>query len=332
MYCFVAIVLCCYAAFCGTLDCMFYKVGQANFVLLTHNSNALVVDCGVGGGYGRILGSKSYMDDICCRLQNVNKIKIVVTHNHKDHYSSINRLLAVITRINQVRALYSANVIDFDMNRDTLLYGAGSDYGYVVEFLSGSLGDDVQVVTFVPWFDGTLLNQNDPHQANLVLVVSYNEKSILLPGDADSCLFSFYCLHQYQNSLQQNVLYQNLLHFHEIIRKCNVVLLPHHGSWQNGEQFWIYDALWCVDKSKLYIISSDPEYDSNLPKREYIEKIIGYIGRTSALHGFHCNGQTSWICNNLFITSSARSPCYKISISPQGIVLTDGNDVLLNCI
>ncbi len=62
---------------------MFYKVGQANFVLLTHNSNALVVDCGVGGGYGRILGSKSYMDDICCRLQNVNKIKIVVTHNHK---------------------------------------------------------------------------------------------------------------------------------------------------------------------------------------------------------------------------------------------------------
>ena len=72
-------------------------------------------------------------------------------------------MLAVITRINQVRALYSANVIDFDMNRDTLLYGAGSDYGYVVGFLSGSLGNDVQVVTFVPWFDGTLLNQDDPH-------------------------------------------------------------------------------------------------------------------------------------------------------------------------
>lgn len=44
------------SAFCD-LNMYIYKVGQGNFVLLVNGASALVVDCGVGDGYGNKLNT-----------------------------------------------------------------------------------------------------------------------------------------------------------------------------------------------------------------------------------------------------------------------------------
>ncbi|MDR1366508.1 MAG: hypothetical protein LBJ13_01200 [Puniceicoccales bacterium] len=61
-------------------DMRIFKVGQANFVLLTHREKALVVDCGVGGGYGKGILTKisgEYWTEIETALEDVVLLGIV---------------------------------------------------------------------------------------------------------------------------------------------------------------------------------------------------------------------------------------------------------------
>lgn len=351
----VVAVFHCSVAFCSTLNCMFYKVGQANFVLLTHDSRALVVDCGVNDEYFAVFCKDTYKNDIREKLRNVNDIKTVVTHGHIDHKSRVKDLYKIIGDINTARKLmYGRECSEISVSE--LYYDSNARRSVVQEFLTGSLGDDVNVVAIAPEVvGGTLLDYDDVHQVNLVIVISYGDRSILLPGDANSALFSYHCLYTYG--------------FCEMIRNCDIILLPHHGSWANGEQFWI-DSVFHNDRSRLYIVSSDPYTKHYLPKLKYINRIINAGVRAESIeHDFRCADSYSerlhmkdvqdesgnWrvrivsknvqktIVNvllsadttcNLFITASAKSPCYVVVVlQDSSFCLFDGNERLFpaNC-
>lgn len=347
--CFISIIFCC-NLWSSTLDCLFFKVGQANFVLLTKDTNALVVDCGVGSGYGDVVFknfSTAYAETIKNKLTPITNLKIVVTHNHSDHYGSINNLKSLIEHINRRKI--------FKITPQEIKYFDYPKKSTIVDFLNGSLGSEVTFdVIAADDFDETMLNPDDIHQKNLVLNVNYQGHSILLPGDAGGNLFSYHCL--------------NTTGFLNLLSKASVLLLPHHGSWENGEQFWLEAFLKNPNNlPKLSIISSDPNFDNSIPRLEYTQKIITKINKESLLHKFLCSKfydkediiegieedmidseigsfkqhkiisiktrqykvlETS-IQNNLFLTAAAESIYYRVTISDKGeLFLYDGEQQL----
>jgi phosphoribosyl 1,2-cyclic phosphodiesterase len=85
-------------------DVRISKVGQANFVLLTHKERALVVDCDVSGGYKRVLQpAGGHSNEIMLALAGVIQLGVVITHNHKDHYNGVRQFRKIIDVINTQR-------------------------------------------------------------------------------------------------------------------------------------------------------------------------------------------------------------------------------------
>ena len=240
-------------------------------MLLTHHDNALIVDCGGANA----LKNGVYINHISDHLININTVKIIVTHEHTDHYNGIQQMRRIVERINKNRLMYN------NANQRNILQTIHVEVQHfnthntldAKNFLANALGSDVGINCLIPDnIEDTLLNCNDKHQVNLVIIVSYQGRSILLPGDANSTLFAYHCW--YTDN------------FCGMIQNCDVVLLPHHGSWKNGEQFWLGNML--ERENRLYIISSDPYGKHHLPKMQYIGKLIAKIPQKSAEHDFSC--------------------------------------------
>ncbi len=335
---FLCLVTLCCQVWSSDLDCLFFKVGQANFVLLTKGCNALVVDCGVGSGYGPsqekgVFKSKNeYYYDIKKALHNVQTLGIVVTHTHVDHYGSINGFENFIKQINRERIrLKTSNII------------------ITQEINDNFLGDGTAITVFRP-IDDDLLNPADQHQINMIFKITYAGKSIILPGDAGGTLFAYWA-HFHKE------------YFKKIFENAVVLLLPHHGSWEGGEQLWLKAFLENGMKKQISIISSDPNKDNYLPRSDYIEKILKLHSQDSNYHDFMFSSliekketigtqesleetqefgllnisqshilqsqgykiTSGSISNNLFLTASAKSTYYKVTILDAGSVsLYDG--------
>jgi beta-lactamase superfamily II metal-dependent hydrolase len=241
----------------GDLIMQVFKVGQGNFILITKSScnNVLVVDCGVGDGYnstgasGILKKNSSYCSDICTAFKNATMCKIVITHDHKDHKGGVKSL---------------TDLIKIDKNSDFNVFqkdGWGNDN--ISGYLCNLFGNEVEFNVIRPDnFANTWLNPDEKHQNNLVLKITYKGKSILLPGDAGGALFAYHCI--------------NTGGFFDLFEDVAVFVLPHHGSWGNGEQFWLEAFLKQQRYNlKLFIISSDPKKSNNLPRVDYMTRILG---------------------------------------------------------
>ncbi|MDR1458044.1 MAG: MBL fold metallo-hydrolase [Puniceicoccales bacterium] len=293
-----------------------FKVGQGNFILLTKDDKALVVDCGNCSG---LLSNESYTAEIYSAFSKIKCCKIVVTHDHDDHYNGIDSLIKAIKEINQD--------IPFNVYQNTTNYLNGACLGWhdknLIEGYLNNFLDDVTFTVIKPDdFSETWLNPDDPHQNNLVLKVTYKNKSILLPGDAGVFLFAHHCI--------------NTPNFLNLFSDVVAFVLPHHGSLKNGEQFWFAQLIRNANcMYPLCIISSDPETSHQLPRKEYIDKILGRFGNFSDAisHDISCfngkNVKTLKTLENIFITSCANSCCYTVIIKDDGDVeLFDGSTLL----
>jgi beta-lactamase superfamily II metal-dependent hydrolase len=299
------------------LNIRIFKVGQANAVLLTKDNTALVVDCGNGSRYGQsfdngLCGQSIKRDNV---LSQCDQLKIIITHDHDDHYNAINAFKGVVDKIK--------NIINIISIWNEALYDSFSGYKKVGVFkhgnwqyagwlngadningyLSGALGDDVTVTCLRPdKFEDTLLNPEKEHDNNVLLYIEYRGIGILLPGDANSTLLAYHMLHT--------------PNFINTLKNVNILLIPHHGSAKSGEQLWI-DAIFGGvgnNKIKMLFISSDPEEENKIPKEWLCKQLdskklpnFEYIGRTWRLQ--HC--------------------CYRISIDANGqIEVFDGKNQL----
>ncbi len=269
-----------------------FKVGQANFVLLTKEENALVIDCGVGNGYGgaldRVTGTP-ISSEIQAALENVTNMGIVITHNHIDHCNNIGGLKRLIDSING------------DRNRKARRQGIEIPKIRVSEACRGWLGTKTDVddylMNYFPPDELETVRPNDfleafispeerhEHENNLILVVHQYGKHILLPGDANATLFAYHSMYTDD--------------FFETIKNINIFLASHHGSTANGEYVWLAGCFGTgEDREKFTIISSDPLKSDHIPQAWFLEK-AGELSR-------------------VFLTSHSHNVCYKITITNNG--------------
>jgi beta-lactamase superfamily II metal-dependent hydrolase len=197
-------------------DMRLFKVGQANFVLLTHREKALVVDCGVGDGYGGRILTKikgEYWTEIETALEDVVMLGIVITHDHADHHNNADALRrAIINSINPLRARKGKRDIEVGDICCGWKDPKENVAGYVRHFFRS---DDVEIECIRPEnFAEAFLNPEVVHENNLLLLLQYAGVSILLPGDANGSLLAHHLLHMGDD-------------FCEKLRGVNVFLASH---------------------------------------------------------------------------------------------------------
>ncbi|MDR2371917.1 MAG: hypothetical protein LBD60_02095 [Puniceicoccales bacterium] len=83
-------------AFGSNLEINIFNVGWGNFVLLRKDDDVLVIDCGKASVFKQ-LEAKNRLRDIL--MGDVN-CKVVITHDHKDHYSAASVLAAIMQEKN----------------------------------------------------------------------------------------------------------------------------------------------------------------------------------------------------------------------------------------
>lgn len=272
-------------------DMRIFKVGQANFVLLTHKERALVVDCGVGSGYGGVLRLPrgTYGEEIALALAGVTRLGIIVTHHHGDHYNGIQQFKKVIDVINtQRRSDRDFELTDLlDMKVGETCNGWEGSREDIVSYVACYFrGGDVEIECIRPEnFAEAFLSPEVVHDNNLLLLIHYKDVHILLSGDANSALLAHHLLHTEG--------------FRQKLVGVNVLLAPHHGSTANGEHVWM-DAIFNndVEKRRILFVSSDPEQDHHLPKEFFYKKVR----------------ELGWRIHRTYLTSTAKAVCYRLSV------------------
>lgn len=135
-----------------------------------------------------------------------------------------------------------------------------------------------------------------------MIKITYQGKTILLPGDAGGPLLAYHLLH-YGNPDQPP-------NFAQLLSNIDIFIAPHHGSTENGEQLFL-DAFAQQQKNKILFISSDPQQGNKLPKQWYLNE-IKKLKIDNKLSAF-------------FLTSYARSTFFKLSLNEEGkISVYDG--------
>lgn len=163
----------------GLLKIYFLNVGQGDAVFIeTPNGNQILVD---GGPDNKVIQELAkvmpfYDHDIDM---------VIASHPHADHIAGLIEVLERydVENILEAKELYDSPVFpiwyDAQANENTNL----------IEAVSGQeidLGNDVKITVIYPnkSYDGILLNK--PHQANVVVVLTYRNFRLLLTGDAEA--------------------------------------------------------------------------------------------------------------------------------------------------
>jgi beta-lactamase superfamily II metal-dependent hydrolase len=203
----VAVALFCISvSFSSNLELKIFTVGQANFTMLVNGGNALVFDCGYGTGCKKedwVDQSEKFVETkknmISKWLKGVNKVTIVISHNHIDHR---NLLLPLKTLLSELK--FSPN--SFSGKKSAFINGWDNS---VDDLQFDSLGTDVTVNKFIA--EGAAFTI---HDKCLVLKVTVNnQRSILLTGDASG-------------KACETVVKDDS----SVLNNIDVLMLTHHGS------------------------------------------------------------------------------------------------------
>jgi hypothetical protein len=180
-------------AFC--FECRVYNVGQANLVVIKHNNNSLIIDC---EKRREDIDDRIFQDSIF-EFTNGTQVSLVITHQHFDHYNFLGSNREKLSE----QGDFHFTLIGGLCNGDTTLFsipnaqfcevwegGAiqnaeGIEVGRLdANTLQNCLGPDVRIQLLLPYESVG----DQEHDQNLVLKVTYGNKSILFPGDANGKL------------------------------------------------------------------------------------------------------------------------------------------------
>lgn len=290
--------------FSRALDMYVFDVGVANFVMLVKDRKALVVDCGIAPNCLRQNTFQCKMIEQILDDHYVTEARVVLTHDDKDHKQGVLGLLEIFFRrkmqfrcpffhvigsgleslvtdgINDLNFCYCRNssAANFTFVRRLIEYELDEHMNHVegisikkIQYvLQDCLGDRVYVCPFMhddTISDFCLLPSKDWANEGIVFFIEFAGKRILLPGDANGNLLA-YCL-------------STFLNFGDWLANTNIMVLPHHGSIQNGEQHWTDVVLKQNAYSKHLIVSGKKcgRGSSSLVKNtHYIDKISQRLG------------------------------------------------------
>lgn len=284
------------------LDMYAFDVGVANFVMLVKSQKALIVDCGIAPS-GLLQNTSQYkMIKQILDHHHINEARVVFTHDNRDHKQGVLRLLAIFSGrgiqfrcpfLHFFQPVLSTVIAGGEINNSnfssfssashaehfSFVSRISEDEDYVesipaqkiFEVLDGCLGSAVHVYSFMRGnsaFGFPFLPSKDWANEGIVFFIEFAGKIILLPGDANGNLLA-YC-------------FSNFLNFKDLLVNTNIMMLPHHGSIQNGEQLWTNVVLQnSIEICKYLIVSGQILGGSNslIKNRHYIPTIEGKLGR-----------------------------------------------------
>ena len=261
---------CCY---CSSLEIHVFNVGQANTVVFTTNTNALICDA----GYSLHKVTEDYLFDPSISREGVidkitelikNKhLSVIITHQHKDHFNLLEDILnsynveskgssfvlvggPLQTAKKYGKAFGEAYFIEAAQN-GTVVSKERSDAtkknrGTIIQLIKDCLGKEITVDFLLPKSQIGNISDNE-HNHNLAVKITYVGHSILLLGDAEHRLIK-----------------QIAIDNPDCFIDTSIVIFSHHGSNESGELASIMEYL--PSRSILGIISSDISGASRIPK------------------------------------------------------------------
>ena len=174
------------------------NVSQANFIIIKKQSLGLIFDCGSNIHSTDTNDNTELLpkikDEITNKLNGLERVTIVISHDHQDHHNLLEPLSKLILNLNiQLTTIKAWEVLSEEIGNH----------------LNDVLGAGVKVEPLIPSED----DGANLHDKCLVLKISYCNKNILLAADASRKL---------------------LLSLQNRIQDVDVVVFPHHGSNQDN--------------------------------------------------------------------------------------------------
>ncbi|MDR1366682.1 MAG: MBL fold metallo-hydrolase [Puniceicoccales bacterium] len=249
----------------SNLEINIFNVGWGNFVLLKRDNNVLVIDCGKAGAF-QASEAKERLRNI---LRGSNNCRVIITHDHKDHYSAARVLWDCFHKVSKRNAEFFYGWVSSDgapLTRETRknavkYYPLSSN----PNVLDRCLGGGILIRCIIP-----VRENEDCHVNNLVVGIKYGNISFVFPGDANQDWFSENC--------------ERLKAFLEELGWVNFLLIPHHGS-MSDTGFFMKDAIENFTKGTLapnegrrlmYVISSDPQKGKYYMPRQGVQYLFSH--------------------------------------------------------
>lgn len=263
---------------------------------------------------------------------------MICTHAHKDHINAIPYLKEIVGVINNKRAGskeplkfndYTECCIqpwmlkkeNFDVN--TISEVLTTFYKKLSEVKFFKLSN-VQTTIWMPNYDEDELPLfDDVHDYNLIVKITYAGRDLLFTGDASGRLLTR--LEEDENA------------HYAILNNIDVFLFPHHGSNRSSEYSWFWAAVgnrntFRYDGKIISIISSDPQYDNNLPwvsiKRLFRSTRTRHLKAVNSHNMITACKQQKYseLTDALIFLTCCAGGWYKISVQPTGTLALCGNN------
>ena len=251
----------------GVIYLFAFNVGQGNFTLLRHKETAILIDAGSKNKDDKHPCFPNPKGHVKACLEGAKIKAIIITHTDDDHYNYLGE-----------------DWLKEILPKGTLLY-VGGTFGNAKGIIEGLGVDSSQLHSRVPgelWRNSlttfetnesierclnalipgcvfnflcsprALIHPNEKNLQSLVFLLTYSGRSILFTGDAtgetlDCCL--------YGGSPLPDIVGKN----RELMKRVNILMVPHHGSETDGSFRWTHYVLKHSKENFLgAIISVDP--------------------------------------------------------------------------
>ncbi|MDR2812431.1 MAG: hypothetical protein LBB05_01395 [Puniceicoccales bacterium] len=242
----------------SNLEINIFSVGVGNFVLLRKDDNVLVIDCGKAGAF-RTSQAKTRLENI---LERCISCTVVVTHDHKDHYSAAHVLDQCFQTVCKGGISFFYGWSPSAEERKKEVKHGGVRYVPLCDnpgALDRCLGRDVSIHYIVP--EANVVGAA-PHVNNLVIGIRYGNTSFIFPGDATQDWYSENC--------------EKLKTLINQLGGVDFLLIPHHGS-MSDTGFFMKGAIENFTpptfthpnntKRLMCVISSVPERKYRMPRQ-----------------------------------------------------------------
>lgn len=252
----------------GVIYLFAFNVGQGNFILLRHAETAILVDAGSKDKDD--LRSSKLEERVKACLEGAKIEAVIITHTDDDHYNYLGEDW-LKSFLRKGAPLYVGGTFE---KAKKIIERLGVDSSQLHSRVPGqfwrnssktsALNEDIekQLNAFIPEcvFEFLsspveLIHPDKTNPQSLVFLLTYGGRSILFTGDATGETLDC-CLHG-ETPLPPNVIKNRAM-----MKKVNVLMVPHHGSETDGSWRWTYYVLKHSKKFLGAIISVDPHTSS----------------------------------------------------------------------
>jgi len=283
-------------------------------------------------------------------MENVENIKIVISHKHKDHFNLIENIKKIIINENINYTIISAD----NFNEETIKE-VEDKLKDLKNFFNENDGNII-INSFVPTYENKNLNDN-----SIVLKISGEFKnkdsySILLTGDSTENTikgiakkyygYNYISKKNKNNEVNQSEKEKIKEELKEIVKDIFIDVIcyisPHHGADTGNSGIWDEYVISQSKYQALCIMSSNPNVIKGKPTLEKVKKLMENINEKNKEknikkyycipHFISCNlndNRIKYISVNgksitpIFVTNDSRNNGYRVIVNSDGLILKD---------